>query len=131
MTTSMTTLVNGYLSGQSVIPNAITGYDSDGKMLKSQNVGYWMGLTPTGTEYINGNVSISNTIRLYGNASTKNATLPNHLTTKGQIDTQLNDVKTVLNTMCNSNGSCDAATPACGTTTTGVDNCGNSCSKIA
>ena len=30
---------------------------------------------------------------------------------------------------CVPNGSCSAPNPACGTTTTGVDNCGNPCSK--
>ena len=30
---------------------------------------------------------------------------------------------------CVSDGSCSAATPACGTTTTGTDNCGTSCTK--
>ena len=30
---------------------------------------------------------------------------------------------------CIPNGSCSAATPACGQTTTGVDSCGNACSK--
>lgn len=30
---------------------------------------------------------------------------------------------------CTPNGSCSAATPACGQTTTGTDNCGNTCSK--
>lgn len=30
---------------------------------------------------------------------------------------------------CVSNGSCSASAPACGTTTSGVDNCGNACTK--
>ena len=30
---------------------------------------------------------------------------------------------------CTSNGSCSAPAPACGTTTSGIDSCGNSCSK--
>lgn len=132
MASSMTTLVKGYLNGKNANPNyAITGYDVSGNILQSRDVGYWMGSIPSWIEYINGNVSIGGSIKLFGNATSKNATLPNHLTTKGQIDTQLNEIKTTLNTMCISDGSCNAATPACGTTTTGVDNCGNSCSKIA
>lgn len=36
---------------------------------------------------------------------------------------------TTTQVACVPNGSCSAPTPACGTTTTGVDNCGNSCTK--
>lgn len=31
---------------------------------------------------------------------------------------------------CVSNGTCNAVTPACGVTTTGTDNCGNTCTKV-
>lgn len=43
----------------------------------------------------------------------------------------LNNVRVtgVAASACVSNGSCSAAAPACGTTTTGVDNCGNACTK--
>lgn len=97
MASSMTTLVKGYLNGKNATPNyAITGYDADGNMLQSRDVGYWMGSLPSWIEYINGNVSIGGSIRLYGNASSKDASSPNHLITKGQIDTQINDIKNIL-----------------------------------
>jgi hypothetical protein len=48
MTSSMTTLVKGYLNGKNANPNyAITGYDTDGNMLQSRDVGYWIGALPS------------------------------------------------------------------------------------
>lgn len=39
------------------------------------------------------------------------------------------DTTTAWDPVCVPNGSCSASSPACETTTYGVDNCGNACSK--
>ena len=53
------------------------------------------------------------------------------VTTSGQSGSACQDTAsfTVQAAACVPNGSCSAPAPTCGTTTTGVDNCGNACSK--
>lgn len=97
VSSTMDSLVKGFLSGKMAWTDAaVIWFDALSNITSSQEVGYWKGMFPSGIGYTNGHVTVGGSIRLYGNASSKNATLANHLVPLGQIQAQISSLQSAI-----------------------------------
>ena len=97
VSSAMETLVKTYLNGKTAgADKAIIGMDTSGNAIVTQDVGYWKGTFTSSISYTEGSVVITGDIRLNGNASSQIATQSNHLTTLGQIQSQIQSIQSMV-----------------------------------
>ncbi|MBX9809107.1 hypothetical protein K2X92_01830 [Candidatus Gracilibacteria bacterium] len=96
---SMDVLVKSFLGttyGAIPLKHGIRGFDASGNAITSQDIGYWNAVLPNGIQYPGGTVIVNGNIRLFGNATTHDASSANHLVTYGQVQNQITSIENAI-----------------------------------